>query len=506
MLPSAESSTFLVPLPPSSLIHISYPACLLSSSSVSHVLSSLFDASPSLTEPLPLEYPSPSSLLSTVRRSPSRFLLRISRSSSDSSNFSFDLVGRIMFEHVFDRLADFQLSPLALSPSSALILPFVSSRLSHLNQTRPAPLRSSSFDFSSTFSFHSSTEFIPSSESKLENLTGKLLLRSSRQKRRFYLSWDEETPVHPTESVSGRENPLFIRLLNAAFQERPIWSRSSILQRIQCDCSTRFSSFDCSTLLSFLPLVAYRFSSGPWRNLWTRLAFDPRKENTAYAYQILDVRVNEEKQDNNQLISTRNERVDYSIDYSSLLSFDLHFTRFPSQRSVVYQLCDVQMDEITEILTQAPAILEATCSPVYGWFSPSAFNSIKKAARERVNGWLIEKGMDPMPMETNIRKRKHTLAGDERTQKRANLNGISSIVSIGSRQNFSSSANYLIPHSHLYGDGTQPNYAEIPAEVEQAVIAASNSATMQDLSSANNLQIQEYEDDEEEREEDFEDF
>ena len=37
-------------------------------------------------------------------------------------------------------------------------------------------------------------------------------------------------------------------------------------------------------LVKYLPAVAYRFTGGPWRNLWIRYGYDPRKELDARMY------------------------------------------------------------------------------------------------------------------------------------------------------------------------------------------------------------------------------
>ena len=36
-----------------------------------------------------------------------------------------------------------------------------------------------------------------------------------------------------------------------------------------------------TSLIKYLPAVAYRFSGGPWRNLWIRYGYDPRKDDTS---------------------------------------------------------------------------------------------------------------------------------------------------------------------------------------------------------------------------------
>ena len=40
-----------------------------------------------------------------------------------------------------------------------------------------------------------------------------------------------------------------------------------------------------------LPVVAYYFSSGPWRNQWIKYGYDPRKDQEAAKFQTLDYRL-----------------------------------------------------------------------------------------------------------------------------------------------------------------------------------------------------------------------
>ena len=44
-------------------------------------------------------------------------------------------------------------------------------------------------------------------------------------------------------------------------------------------------------LKCMLPLVAYYFITGPWRTLWVRFGYDPRKNKEAKIYQLVDYRI-----------------------------------------------------------------------------------------------------------------------------------------------------------------------------------------------------------------------
>ena len=40
-----------------------------------------------------------------------------------------------------------------------------------------------------------------------------------------------------------------------------------------------------------LPVVAFYFTTGPWRNQWVKFGYDPRLEQGAATHQTLDYRV-----------------------------------------------------------------------------------------------------------------------------------------------------------------------------------------------------------------------
>ena len=66
------------------------------------------------------------------------------------------------------------------------------------------------------------------------------------------------------------------------FQEHPVWLRSELLHK---------SKFSDKQLKMILPVVAYYFSNGPWRNQWVRMGYDPRRDANAAKYQTLDYHI-----------------------------------------------------------------------------------------------------------------------------------------------------------------------------------------------------------------------
>ncbi|PIO31432.1 hypothetical protein AB205_0086040 [Aquarana catesbeiana] len=66
------------------------------------------------------------------------------------------------------------------------------------------------------------------------------------------------------------------------FSIRPIWSRNAIKANV---------SVHPDKLKLLLPYMAYYMLTGPWRSLWVRFGYDPRKNPEAKIYQVLDFRI-----------------------------------------------------------------------------------------------------------------------------------------------------------------------------------------------------------------------
>lgn len=70
--------------------------------------------------------------------------------------------------------------------------------------------------------------------------------------------------------------------LKNLFEQRPCWTRMAL------EYETNYGFF---ALKYMLPCVAYFALNGPWRSCWIRYGYDPRKNKSAYFYQLLDYRV-----------------------------------------------------------------------------------------------------------------------------------------------------------------------------------------------------------------------
>lgn len=64
-----------------------------------------------------------------------------------------------------------------------------------------------------------------------------------------------------------------VEIITKLFANRPIWSRTAL------QCHIRGASQE--RLKQLLAYVAYYWLNGPWRTLWTRMGYDPRKDPSA---------------------------------------------------------------------------------------------------------------------------------------------------------------------------------------------------------------------------------
>ena len=117
------------------------------------------------------------------------------------------------------------------------------------------------------------------------------IIGRTRQRRSLYnmfLTYDaEKIPDGPQDQAlqqvkSQAIEDKHVDEVRAKFQEQPVWLKAELAHKLRT----------INKHLKFiLPLVAYYFSSGPWRNQWIRFGYDPRKEHEAAEFQTLDYRL-----------------------------------------------------------------------------------------------------------------------------------------------------------------------------------------------------------------------
>lgn len=120
--------------------------------------------------------------------------------------------------------------------------------------------------------------------------------KSQHVKQKFLckVSVDDPVPQEPAnpqklqrrvEKKVGEHFQEVRAFVGALFAERPVWPIKVLEKRAMRSLPSLLAGKRWSNIKHALPLVAYSYSTGPWKKLWTRFGYDPRKDPESYKYQ-----------------------------------------------------------------------------------------------------------------------------------------------------------------------------------------------------------------------------
>lgn len=172
------------------------------------------------------------------------------------------------------------------------------------------------------------------------------------------------------------------------FERRPIWSRNAVKANVDTHPDK---------LKLLLPLLAYYMVTGPWRSLWVRLGYDPRKTPESKQYQMLDFRIRCSTKHGYSLgdmpVKPKRTSLSYTLPITvnktvpqpvnviqegtsqepGLASYQLKESAYifkegmlPPHRQMFYQLCDLHVDSIQKVVNVNQG-LEKSCDERDGW-------------------------------------------------------------------------------------------------------------------------------------------
>ncbi|XP_054016559.1 general transcription factor 3C polypeptide 5 [Hylaeus anthracinus] len=344
------------------------------------------------------------------------------------------VLGRIDTEFRFRNLIDFQYLPLAESKSDPKKLECIYNKIYPINIPHFSWLKNDVPYFlpPATFSRMGTVQqYVPKTEinSYPENVIGRSRKRKTGFSNFIYFS----TPEVPTKPPAGIETALKVKFVQSEhieqmrkiFEERPIWSKNALMYE------TKFSN---DRLKILLPSVAYYFMTGPWKIMWVKLGYDPRKDISARKYQTLDYRLKAMHGLGSTVKCKRNYSM-YTLPYKSTpaakqktilkgassqeqnikkeqdLNENVYIYRegtVPPSRQMFYQYCDVLVDEIQEMLAKLPDPLPGIrCHEKRGWL-PNGFDAQCREIINRQVRTVLRKQMNiPEDHPTSLpRKRK----------------------------------------------------------------------------------------------------
>lgn len=200
--------------------------------------------------------------------------------------------------------------------------------------------------------------------------------------------------------------------MRAMFERRPIWSRNAVKANI---------NVQPDKLKLLLPVFAYYMVTGPWRSLWVRLGYDPRKNPESKQYQMLDFRmrcsmkhgysssdlpvkakrsalnyslpitVNKSAPQPASLMSLPEQEKAGTSQDSGPSSYQLKESAYifregmlPPHRQMFYQLCDIHVESIQRVV-HANKGIEKSCDERDGWCVVGTTDQLRDMISAMVN-------------------------------------------------------------------------------------------------------------------------
>ncbi|XP_039274723.2 general transcription factor 3C polypeptide 5-like [Styela clava] len=319
-------------------------------------------------------------------------------SSADEFRYRPELVGVVETAYKFNALCDFQYLPLHNDVENDKLVNMIPhlkvNNLDDAAYTNEVPL----FLPPATFSrFDQQLDVLFRSVPKYNQSHGNPNKIGITRPRRIhfaqYLKYEENwTPKEPLpaaqevlEKIKKTEEGL-VQGIKDLFEKRPIWSKNAIRCILQCSGER---------LKFLLPALAYYFITGPWRSLWVKFGYDPRKDPGAAEYQLLDFRVRQglntphipikakrstlsyrlpnlmprSKLESN-IVNNLDEKSTASSSYSKEQTEAMYIFKsgvLPAYRQTFYQVCDILHPSVKDIV-QSQTGLSNKCDMKSGWY------------------------------------------------------------------------------------------------------------------------------------------
>lgn len=197
------------------------------------------------------------------------------------------------------------------------------------------------------------------------------------------------------------------------FEERPIWPRRSLTERLLDDNL----KLGYHLLKRLLFKTAYYFSTGPFRRFWIRKGYDPRKDPESRIYQSIDFRLPPTIR-NSADSNTSTEK------WRDLCAF----RAFPWKSQTALQLCELDDDYIQQEIKKP--LEQTTCSCSTGWFPSHVISTLRKRVAVRFLSVYPKPGGEYLWKSANERfeksKRAHVLRKEPRPDEEQHANRDSS--------------------------------------------------------------------------------
>eukprot|EP00249_Psilotum_nudum_P021284 c28050_g1_i2 orf=454-2187(-) len=157
------------------------------------------------------------------------------------------------------------------------------------------------------------------------------------------------------------------------FDERPIWSKATLNNQL-VEQDIHLTDFQLRRLLF---RTAYYFAYGPFRMLWIRNGYDPRKDPESRMHQMVDFRMPKPLRGCSQSLFSEKQHQQRGITWKDIFSFNA----VPLKKFSYLQLYDLQDDYIQTQIRRPPE--RSTCSEYTGWFRRATIERLRRQIRVR---------------------------------------------------------------------------------------------------------------------------
>ncbi|XP_055376569.1 general transcription factor 3C polypeptide 5 [Condylostylus longicornis] len=299
-----------------------------------------------------------------------------------------EILGKCAKKYHFNSLCDFQYLPLQKDPQTNKVS-YIYDDIAPKNDCdifcKPeAPLFCTPFVFTKNDTVN--TKIHRSDKDQKHNLGNEDVIGIARTRT----EGSEYVSFNLIDPFPEKPNPFIVKKLQIKyisdaqfekvrqlFAECPIWNRIALIYE---------SEVSNDKLKVILPSMAYYFTTGPWRTMYVRYGYDPRKDFQSRLYQTFDFRYRF-KTGIGSLVKSRSEAIsevmkeDCSNSNDSLSQpkqnvFYPYFEegQLPRSRQCIFRYCDLRIAKVQEMLKRVPSPASgAICNEKTGWL-PSNFN------------------------------------------------------------------------------------------------------------------------------------
>ena len=331
-----------------------------------------------------------------------------------------EVVGSITGTYKFEGFCDFQLLPMEKTKDDEyksirdelVVKKLMSTKDMKEDSTEKStlflpPMAFSRMDTPQDYQFRKEMRSEKIEKDMPDNIIGRT--RQRRSLFNMFLTYDAETiPDGPQEQALQQVKAFAVEKKNIAeiramFQQQPIWLKAELAHKVKTPHKH---------LKYILPVVAYYFSSGPWRNQWIRFGYDPRKQPEAAELQTLDYRLRmgagarQLVQSKRKTIMTKHKVVNSSKARTSLIEVTDKFAkegpsqdmlaekeekvkdaylfrsgRLPPSRQIFYQLKNICLPEVNLLITKYKI---SQCDEKNGWFKSGLDDKLRNLLAETI--------------------------------------------------------------------------------------------------------------------------